>query len=76
MDKLYKRFQERAFTLFRRLLASIRDAVDYLRDQIKRIIPECLKERQRSRMTTLECLEAQCDPVLEIAMPTVRKRVA
>lgn len=76
MDKLYKRIQERAFTLFRLLLTSIRDAVSYLRHQIKRIIPGCLKERQRSRMTTLECLEAQCDPVLEIAMPAVRKPIA
>jgi len=73
MDKLYKRIQERAFTLLRLLLASVLDAIGYLRDQLTRIIPACLKERQRSRLTTLECLEAQCDPVLEIKV-AVRKR--
>jgi hypothetical protein len=65
MDKLYKRVQERAFTLLRLLLTSVLDAVAYLRKQLQRIIPACLKERQRSRLTTLECLEAQYDPVLE-----------
>jgi hypothetical protein len=69
MEKLYKRFQERAFTVFRLLLSSVLEAVAYLRDQIKRIIPACLKDRQHSRMTTLEILEAQCDPMLEIAEP-------
>ena len=76
MDKLYKRFQERAFTLLCLLLASVLDAVGYLCDQLKRIIPACLKERQCSRMTTLECLEAQCDPVLEIEVPVMKKRAA
>ena len=76
MDKLYKRFQERAFTLLGLLLASALDAVGYLRDLLKRIIPACLKERQCSRMTTLECLEAQCDPVLEIKVPVMKKRAA
>ena len=76
MDKLYKRFQERAFTLLRLLLASVLDAVGYLRDQLKRIIPACLKERQRSRMTTLECLEAQCNPVLDIEVPVMKKHAA
>jgi len=65
MDKLYKRVQERAFTLLRLLLTSVLDAVAYLRKQLQRIIPACLKEHQRSRLTTLECLEAQYDPVLE-----------
>ena len=64
MDKLYKRVQERAFTLFCLLLTSVLDAGAYLHDQLQRIIPACLKERQRSRLTTLECLEAQYDPVL------------
>ena len=76
MDKLYKRFQERAFTLFRLLLVSIRDALGYLRDQIRRLIPQCLKERQRSRMTTLGCLDAQCDPALPVHAPAMRKLVA
>jgi len=76
MDKLYKRFQERAFTLLRVLLSSAAEAIAYLREEIKRIIPACLKERQRSRMTTLECLEAQCDPALEIEVPAMKKRAA
>ena len=69
MDKLYKRLQERAFTLLCRLLSSVRKALAYLRDQIKRIIPACLKGRQPSRLTTLEILEAQCDPLLESTDP-------
>jgi hypothetical protein len=69
MDKLYKRFQERAFTLLRLLLSSVLEAVAYLRDQITSIIPTCLKNRQRSRLTTLEILEAQCDPMLHYSQP-------
>ena len=76
MEKLYKRFQERAFTLLAMRLSSVLEAVAYRRDQIKRIIPACLKGRQRSRMTTLEILEAQCDPMLEIDIHAMRKRVA
>lgn len=76
MEKLYKRFQERAFTLLRLLLSDVLEAVAYLREQIKRIIPACLKERQRSRLTTLEILEAQYDPMLEIVEPAVKKQAA
>ena len=76
MDKLYKRFQERAFTLLRMLLRSIPEAIAYLRNQIKCIIPACLKERQPSRLTTLEILEAQCDPMLEIEVPAMKKRAS
>ena len=66
MEKLYKRFQERAFTIFCFLLFSAPKAVAYLRDQIKRIIPACLKGRQPTRLTTLEILQAQYDPKLVI----------
>ncbi len=76
MEKLYKRFQERAFTLMRFLLADVRVALGYLRSQLKAIIPACLKDRQPSRLTTLECLEAQCDPMLEIEEPAVTKHAA
>lgn len=76
MDKFYKRFQERAFTLFRILLCSTLEAIAYLRDQIKSIIPACLKNRQRSRLTTLEIMETQCDPILEIEKPIIRKCIA
>ena len=76
MEKLYKRFHERAFTLMRLLLANVLEAITYLRGQIKRIIPACLKDRQRSRLTTLEILEAQCDPMLEIEEPAPRNKTA
>ena len=79
MEKLYKRFQERAFTLMRMLLASVHEALAYLRSVVARVIPACLKERQPSRLTTLECLEAQCDPMLDIEQTVaeeVRKRAA
>ena len=73
MDKFYKRFQERAFTFFRLLISSVLEALVYLHHQIKRIIPACLKDRQRSRLTTLEILDAQCDPMLEIEELAMRK---
>ena len=76
MDKLYKRFQERAFTLLRLLLSSVLEAVVYLRDQLKLIIPACLKDRQRSRLTTLEILHVQCDPMLEIKELPMRESAA
>lgn len=76
MEKLYKRFQERAFTLFRLLLFSVRKAIAYLHHQIKRIIPACLKHHQRSRFTTLEMIDAQYDPLLDIANPVRRKYAA
>ncbi|MFC1573443.1 IS4 family transposase [Candidatus Eisenbacteria bacterium] len=72
MENLYKRFQERAFTLLRMLLRSVLKANAYLCDQIKRILPTCLKNRQRSRLSTLEILEAQCDPMLEIEEPVMK----
>jgi len=76
MDKFYKRFQERAFTLFRTLLRSALNAITYLRNLIKRIIPACLKDRQRSRLTTLQILEAQWDPMLMLDSPAHVKRAA
>lgn len=76
MDKLYKRIQERAFTIMHIFLGSVCQAVAYMRSQLKRIIPDCLKGRQRSRMTTLEAIEAQCDPALEIQNPIGNKQAA
>ncbi len=73
MEKLYKRFQERAFTLMYILLVGAREAIAYLRSEIASVIPACLKERQPSRLTTLECLEAQCDPILKIGKPVTKK---
>lgn len=66
MDKLYKRLQERAFTFLGRLLCSFNEAIAHMQQSLKRIIPTCLKARQPSRLTTLEALESQRDPVLDI----------
>ena len=66
MEKLYKRLQERAFTLLPILLSSIRQAVAYLHRLIKLIIPACLKDFQRSRLSTLETLDVEWDPKLDI----------
>jgi hypothetical protein len=76
MEKFYKRFQERAFTLLRMLRSSVLEAVLYLRDQLKCIIHASIKERQRSRMSTLEILDAQCDPLLELDQPAIKKHAA
>ena len=73
MEKLYKRIQERAFTLMRMLLACVGDAIAYLRAQLALLVPACLKDRQPSRLTTLECLEAQCDPMLDIELPVAEE---
>jgi len=74
MEKLYKRLQERAFTFLCMLVSSVSEAIAYLGCHLKRIIPACLKGRQPSRMTTLEALEAQRDPMLELQSPTGKKQ--
>jgi hypothetical protein len=56
-DKFYKRFQERAFSILAKLLASVHKAVQYLADEISNVIINCLKLKQRSRKSTLERLE-------------------
>ncbi len=73
MDKLYKRIQERAFSLLALLVNSATEGIAYLCSQIKNIIPACLKAQQKSRMTTLEILDAQCDPRLDFCSPLMRK---
>lgn len=76
MDKLYKRLQERAFTILRMLLDAVEKAAAYLHMELTRILPSCLKDRQPSRMTTLEIIEAQCDPMLDIELHSLVKQVA
>ena len=76
MDKLYKRLQERVFTFFGHMLSSVHKAIAYLKREIKLIIPNCLKNQQKSRMTTREMLEVQCDPALNIKHPARRKSVS
>ncbi len=55
-DKLYKRFQERAFTVLTQLLVSVQKAARYLAMEIRSVVTNCLKLKQRSRRTTLEML--------------------
>lgn len=57
MEKLYKRFQERAFIILDLLLLSIHKAIEYLQNEIPRLIKNCLKSQQRSRLSTLDMLE-------------------
>ena len=57
MDKLYKRIQERAFVILGLLLKSPIAAIKYLETEIENMTKICLKNKQRSRKTTLEMLE-------------------
>ena len=76
MEKLSKRLQERAFSLLRQLLHSTDKAVASLSTEVERLLPSSLKDRQSSRMTTLEILEAQCDPALEIVDLSAKRQAA
>jgi hypothetical protein len=64
IEKLYKRVQERAFTLAQLVLWSRASARRYWSREMKALLTHCRKYRQRSRMTTLEILEAGVDPKL------------
>lgn len=57
MDKLYKRIQERAFIILGLLLKSPDTAIKYLESEMESLLKNCLKNKQRSRRTTLEILE-------------------
>lgn len=56
-DKLYKRIQERAFSLLQNILHNVTTSIKQFLREIKRLIPTCIKNRQPSRKTTLELLE-------------------
>jgi hypothetical protein len=60
-DKLYKRIQERAFTLLRNMLSSVTKALKQFLRVLKNIAESCIKYRQPSRKTTLELLELADD---------------
>ena len=64
LAKLYKRLQERAFLLAQFVMGSWTQARGYLSKELEKILRHCRKHRQRSRMTTLEMLEAGVDPHL------------
>lgn len=56
-DKLYKRFQERAFLLLRQCLITLSAACRFLHTEIPRMLKACFKAHQRSRQTTLQRLD-------------------
>ncbi len=64
LAKLYKRLQERAFLLAQLVMGSEAQARAYLSQELETLLRHCRKHRQRSRMTTLEMLEAGFDPQL------------
>jgi hypothetical protein len=64
-DKLYKRIQERAFSLLCGMLLTVATAVKQFLREINRLAIACIKTRQPSRKTTLELLEG----TLVLSMP-------
>jgi hypothetical protein len=64
LAKLYKRLQERAFLLAQLMMESGAQAMSYLSQELETLLRHCRKYRQRSRMTTLDMLEAGFDPKL------------
>lgn len=64
LAKLYKRLQERAVLLAQFVMWSEAQAMAYLSQEIETLLRHCRKHRQRSRMTTLDMLEAGFDPNL------------
>jgi hypothetical protein len=64
LAKLYKRLQERTFLLAQFMMGSEAQAMGYLSQELETLLRYCRKHRQRSRMTTLEMLEAGFDPQL------------
>ena len=56
-DKLYKRFQERAFLLLRHCLITLSAASGFLHTEIPRMLKACFKAHQPSRQTTLQRLD-------------------
>ncbi len=56
-DKLYKRIQERAFSLLQSILRNVVTAIKQFLRKVNRLVCSCIKTRQPSRKTTLELLE-------------------
>lgn len=64
LEKLYKRLQERAFQLAQQFGISFSQGRAHLFRELEPLLQHCTKQSQRSRMTTLEMLEARVDPKL------------
>lgn len=55
-DKLWKRFQERAFQMMELLAENTQKAITYLEGEIRRLWQSCKKLTQNSRLTSLQNL--------------------
>ena len=56
-DKLFKRIQERSFSITVLLLKSLREMLIYLQKELNKLLKNCRKLKQKSRFSTLEMLE-------------------
>ena len=59
MDKLYKRIKERAFLFSEMLIISLSKAISYLKTELERVLKDCIKISQKSRLTTLQKLDCK-----------------
>jgi hypothetical protein len=57
MDKLYKRIQERAFTMMAMLLTSLPKAIRFITCELIRLMKNCRKLKQKSRPSSLQSLD-------------------
>jgi len=56
-DKLYKRLQERAFSLIEALRRSLSFALTRLHRYLRILTPHCIKGHQKSRLTSLQIID-------------------
>lgn len=56
-EKLYKRIQERALSIAKFLLKSVKKALEYLRGEAHTLLRDCVKSSYPARRTTLEKIE-------------------
>jgi len=56
-NKLYKRIQERAFIIMLLLIEGINKTEEYFKNEINRLVKSCKKEKQHSRLSTLDFLQ-------------------
>lgn len=68
MEKIYKRFQERIFTIVNLIIKSVCAAANYIDEEINRLVKNCRKLNQKSRMSSLTFLEfGDCQKVKVIS---------
>lgn len=60
-DKLYKRIQERGFYIMLLFLQSTNKVVEYFSIEIKRLISNCIKYHQPSRISSLQLVDQEGD---------------